>query len=199
MRWLHNIRDIVLAGSAIWTVLIARKGLETWREQLRGTTEFDLARKVLLSSYKIRSAVSIIRNPWAFNLSSDETQNLSEDEIRIKERKAIYEPRFKILYEELPNFESLTLESEALWGKEIREALTALRVESLKIVRIINGFIYDSRWTPELSRKFHSIIYSYGDGDDELGPKIDSMVSVIENLMRPHIAKTERSFSIWHK
>src|SRR3990170_7831809 len=57
-------RDVTSFLSAIALTIIAYAGLRTWRSQLKGKTEYELARRVLHRVYGIREAVREVRKPY---------------------------------------------------------------------------------------------------------------------------------------
>ena len=86
------IKDIVLVGVSIASVCIAFKGLETWKRQSKGQTEFELARRILITLFKYRDAIDNIRHPviWAYEMprpSEDEAKSMSQKQIRLGLRK----------------------------------------------------------------------------------------------------------------
>src|SRR5689334_8252445 len=58
------VRDILTCCAALFAAGIAFLGLRTWRAQLKGKTEFELAQRLLQSVYKVRQAIAVVRHPW---------------------------------------------------------------------------------------------------------------------------------------
>ena len=56
-------KDIVLAVAAITGSVVAVMGLDTWKRQLRGHSEYELSRRILVSLYKYRDAINGVRHP----------------------------------------------------------------------------------------------------------------------------------------
>jgi hypothetical protein len=61
---IESFQNGILTAVAIGGVLIAWSGLSTWKKQLHGVHEFDLARRILLSVYKIEDGVKNVRSPF---------------------------------------------------------------------------------------------------------------------------------------
>jgi hypothetical protein len=57
-------KDLCLAFAAVGGFVIAVLGLRTWWRELKGKTEYDLARRILIATYKIRDAIQNVRNPF---------------------------------------------------------------------------------------------------------------------------------------
>lgn len=57
------IKDIVTILVALVGGGVAIYGLISWKRQLKGKTEYELARRVLRAVYRLRDAIRGIRNP----------------------------------------------------------------------------------------------------------------------------------------
>jgi len=51
-------KDLVLMAAAIVASYVGIKGLGSWRRQLRGNAEYQLAKNILAAIYELREAVS---------------------------------------------------------------------------------------------------------------------------------------------
>ena len=56
-------KDVITAGAAITAAVVAVKGLRAWKKQLRGKTDYELARRCLKAVYRVRDAIRMVRNP----------------------------------------------------------------------------------------------------------------------------------------
>ncbi len=63
-KFLPLIKDIVLICTVIVAAYVGLKGLSTWRSQVHGQTEYDLAKRILRATYKAREAIHGVRNPF---------------------------------------------------------------------------------------------------------------------------------------
>jgi len=127
------IKDISSIISGTILIVIAIMGLQTWKRQLKGNTEYELARRFLSAVYKIRDAISYIRNPFvsAGEISSAlQEANIeidkSDSEYQVKKQNALYQKRWKKIQEALSEYNLVIFEVEVLWGKEIRETIKPL-------------------------------------------------------------------------
>ena len=55
------IAAIVVALTTIVGVVLAWRGLKTWRDELSGRTEYELARQLLTGVYNVRDAIRWLR------------------------------------------------------------------------------------------------------------------------------------------
>ena len=56
------IKDIITGLSALTAAIIAVLGLQAWKKQLKGKTEYEIAQKLLKAVYKVREAFSGVRS-----------------------------------------------------------------------------------------------------------------------------------------
>jgi hypothetical protein len=57
------VKDVATAGAAIVAAVVAVLGLRAWRRQLRGQTQYELARRLLRAVYRVRDEIQGVRNP----------------------------------------------------------------------------------------------------------------------------------------
>ena len=57
------VKDIVITLAAASAALCVYLGLNAWRNELKGKAEYELAKNVLKSVYRVREAFKHVRNP----------------------------------------------------------------------------------------------------------------------------------------
>ena len=120
------IKDVVLSGAAITGAVVAIKGLGTWQKQLKGQSEYELSRRILVSVFKYRDAINGVRHPamWAYEMPSppeDEAKAMSREQICFYGTSKAYQARcYKVQTERTSLYADL-LEAEAIWGNELKE------------------------------------------------------------------------------
>ena len=120
------IKSIVSFLVPVVALVIAYSGLRTWRRQIKGTTEYDLARRVLKSTYELRDAISIFRSPIRNIAQIDVGSDISPEEKRFLEEKNDFEQRKKRIEELFPQYLTNRLEAEVLFGKKSIEGINDL-------------------------------------------------------------------------
>jgi hypothetical protein len=68
-------RDVLVALSALITAVIACYSLNKWRKELKGKSEYEIARQVLKSVYRVREAFIISRSPNISYSKQDNNEN----------------------------------------------------------------------------------------------------------------------------
>lgn len=125
------IKDLILSGAAIAGAVIAINGLSTWKRQLKGQSEYELSRRLLVTLFKYRDAIAGVRHPamWAYEMPSppeDESKNMSREHIRLYGTSKAYQARWDKVQAERASLYADLLESEAIWGDELKKLFKTL-------------------------------------------------------------------------
>ncbi|MBT3256304.1 MAG: hypothetical protein HN366_07600 [Deltaproteobacteria bacterium] len=119
MEILSIIKEIVIIGAAITASIVAVKGLSTWQRQLKGQSEYDLSRRILVSLFKYRDAINGVRNPamWADEMPSppeEKSKTMHPDQISFYGTSNAYQARWDKVQEERTSLYADLLEAEAI-------------------------------------------------------------------------------------
>lgn len=142
---INTIANAVIAVSALLGAFVAGLGLKTWRNELHGRTEYDLAKRILTNVYLVRNEIQQIRNIFSLDFVDTQYERLN--------RKA-------------SDVDAVLLEAEVLWGgdklqpakNELKECLITLR-ESMR------RRLESQREGLQLSTKQQDEMHSILDGD----------------------------------
>ncbi len=126
--------DILSACKDIVVIAVAVLGLRAWKQQLKGKTEYDLARRLLKAVYRTRDAMKAFRSPL---MCGDEVAQAMKDAgldpqkgEEVPDWKQVglaYESRWKPVSEALSDLRVEAVEAEVIWGPKARESLKPLR------------------------------------------------------------------------
>jgi hypothetical protein len=61
-----TFKDVVVAIAAFVGMIVALTGLNTWNRQLKGEVEYELTRRLLKCTYRLREAIQGVRHPMIF-------------------------------------------------------------------------------------------------------------------------------------
>jgi hypothetical protein len=116
------VKEVVVAIAAIATVVIAAKGLETWRRELTGKAQFEAAKGLARATYKLRNELTGCRSPFIHG------HEFPEGEVETANGWAkVMGDRWESLWRAVEDFDAAILEAEALWGDGARTAGGKLR------------------------------------------------------------------------
>ncbi len=180
--WITATSTGVIALATASGVIVARMGLNTWKEQLKGTTEYDLARRLLLQLYKVRDAIGYVRNPFLLVSEAGEPKDTVPWEV------AAYENRWKGVREGMIELEAIALECEVIWGKEVIQLKEKLTKQVISLNQAVGAYIRaasDIRFQKDFER-LENILYARGE-DDEFDKILTSVINEIEEYIKPRL------------
>ena len=119
---LSLVKDIVSILGTIGALTFGAIGLSTWRRQLRGTAEYEVAKKALCLTYEVQDAIRAVRSPMMY---------LRQEEVEagraLQEEQRIYQERLNRLEAKWSELRTVILESRVIWGAEAENRFVALR------------------------------------------------------------------------
>lgn len=199
-----TVKDVILATAAIVGAVVAVRGLNTWNRQLRGGVEYELARRVLRLTYRLRDALKAVRHPaiWAAEMpkpAESQAATMSRGEISHYGTAIAYQARWQKVAEVRSDLQAELLEAEVLWGSELRnrfDALNQLEHELFVAVRrhleMVDPQAPDARKQALSKRQQASrdIIYDDMDEDgDEYTKDVIRAIERIETYLKAHLRR----------
>jgi hypothetical protein len=194
----------IIAGSVGSYVALA--GLSTWKRQLKGQTDHDLARRLLVILYRYREAIRGVRHPAMFIHEHPEPPEIqrarmNQDQIRHYGERQAYQNRWNKVQDHRLELDADLLEAEALWGGELRNeifpGLFSLEWELFTAVRH-NLEMRDpdgSQDVKEAIRKISNrreemeVLYDSLNKEDDFSQKIAAAIAKIENYLKPKLGR----------
>lgn len=128
-EWVSVVSDTIVALAAVFAGVVAVLGLRTWRHQLRGNAEYELARRLLRALYRVRDTASACRSslimPGEF-VGALRDAGVPDEEIeeRVEEpeaEEAVYQSRWAKVAAALSDLKVEMTEYEVVKGPEIHE------------------------------------------------------------------------------
>lgn len=188
---IQDLASIITAFATVAGLVLAVMGFSTWRDQLRGRTDYELARRYLRAAYKVRDSIRFVRNPFIsveesnaalkeVGLQNNESANRNTD--RDTER-AVYAWRWKEVKEAVSDLKVELLEAEVSWGKEAIDAQRDLHACMIKIFVAVKSYLGPSELR---EREDRNLIYDSGE-DDEFNKSLNLAVEKIEKYLAPHL------------
>ena len=204
MEILSIIKEIVIIGAAITASIVAVKGLSTWQRQLKGQSEYDLSRRILVSLFKYRDAINGVRNPamWADEMPSppeEKSKTMHPDQISFYGTSNAYQARWDKVQEERTSLYADLLEAEAIWGTELNDFFKVvfdLQHELFTQVRhyliSINPDQPETRKNAieKIDKDNRDIIYDdLDEKPDEYKSDLIDAIKVIESYLKPKLSQ----------
>jgi hypothetical protein len=196
------VKDLVILGAATTGAFVAVRGLGTWQKQLKGQSEYDLSRRILVTLFKYRDAINGLRHPamWGHEMPSppeEEAKAMSYEKIRHYGTSKGYQARWDKVQEQRTALYADLLEAEAIWGSDLQNLFKVvfdLEHELLKRIRhyleLINP---DTRQETKnaitkIDAEARDIMYDIGgDGPDEYKQDMLKAIESIEAYLKPNL------------
>ena len=184
-------KDVVSIVGTIGALTIGGLGLFTWRRQLRGTSEYEVAKKAILKTYEVQQALQTVRNPMLY-LSKEEV----EAGRRLEEEQRIYSERMTYLNEKWAELQTIRLEAKVIWGKEAQESFNEIQQR----IGNLRGAIWLHFWmkgayagpgatvdnSPERVTENDKIVY-FTSEEDEFSQQIAESTAKVEKFFGPKV------------
>jgi hypothetical protein len=200
--FLSVIKDLVLVGAAITGSIVAIKGLGTWQRQLKGQSEYELSRRILVTLFKYRDAINSLRRPamWGHEMpapAQNEAQGMSHEKIRHYGVSKGYEARWNKVQEQKTSLCADLLETEAIWGTELKNLFTVIFILENELytsirhhLELINPDAHDGTKDAimKIDANRREIMYDiFGDKPDEYKQDILNAIEPIESYLKPKL------------
>jgi hypothetical protein len=198
------IKDVVLIVAAAIGSYVALKGLNTWQRQLTGQTEYDLARRILVTLFKYRDAIDQTRHPamWGDEMPSppeEEAKEMSFKEIQFYGSSKAYQKRWNNVQTKKSSLYADLVESEAIWGIELKNLFQPIfDLEHELFVQIRHHIELTNPKTPDdhkeailkLAKEKRDILYSsLGEENDDFRSELLAAIGKIENFLKPYLRR----------
>ncbi|TYP95242.1 hypothetical protein LX73_0539 [Fodinibius salinus] len=190
---LSLLLNIATTIAVIIGAYVALRGLGEWKKQLKGNTEYDLARRTLIKTFKVRDAFLQVRNPF-MSLKKEEGE---EDLVKAEQRE--FQKRLDKLHSQWSELYVEILETEAIYGRETKNIFQSLidckkELESdiwmyfwLKGAYAGPGATVDDNPERVEANRRKVFQQSKDPEKDEITKELNSAVSKIEEFFRPKL------------
>ncbi|BFM13654.1 hypothetical protein R50072_38070 [Simiduia litorea] len=197
------IKDLILAGVAITGAVVAVKGLGTWQRQLKGQSEYDLSRRILIGLYRYRDAINRVRNPvmWPYEMpypTDEEAKGMDQRQIRFYGTSKAYQARWEKVQDEKTILNTDLLEAEAIWGNRLDELFkkvftleSELFTKIRRQMEIANPDTDGARReaVSKLDNNSRDIMYDLSTEDpDEFKRDLLAAIATIETYLKPKLS-----------
>jgi hypothetical protein len=195
-------KDIALAIAGAVTATVAWKGLNNWLRELRGRTRFDAALSLMRAAYALRETVANCRAPLIvageFPAEYRESRSLGREtrwDDKVRAYAHVFAARWSSVGAAMTEFETRSLEAEAIWGGDVRPLTRELVDCILMLNAATESYMDDLRSEGEnfkadreFGRKVRSEVFaSRGATDNELTNRITKALEALEKFARPSL------------
>lgn len=199
---LSCLKDVTVTLASIAGVIIAYLGLATWRRQLKGKAEYELARRLLKAAFNVRDALTSVRNDLmapsevhtALTAAGHSEEEIEKNQEELDVNSAVYSARWRRVSESLSDLDVGQLEAEVLWGRVATENLQPLYdcIRELRVALV--RYLRQSRGerhmlSSEEAEKVENVVFEQSDdpGEDQFTAKLRDALSQIEEFVKPKL------------
>jgi len=191
------IKDVFTVLISAGVLLVAWKGLETWKAQIKGVKTYEIAYNLNYAILKLRNAIRHVRNPaiWpsesykAVQYAKAKYPDKNPEEIEKDSGSYVYEMRWEEIKNASTEVDSHLLGAEVLWGKEILELMKPL---NKKITEL--NIALQQKFNPDLrtksSTEIFNIVYEGGESSekDTFSKEVNSAVQQITDYIKSKLS-----------
>lgn len=213
MQWIQLLESL----SVIAAALVAIYGISSWRREMRGRKEYELAEEVLALFYEARDRINAIRSPLGWSGEGKSRQASPDEKPEEKEafdRAHIVIERYQRNQETFNRIQTLRYRFMALFGRDKAKPFDNLNEIVIEIhgaagvlghhwVRLSKTYIReDDKKYERLIKdieKYEKVIW-LGFKSDPISPKVEKLIEEVEKTCEPILRKEPSRFSkilIW--
>ena len=197
--WITAVKDVLVGLAAAAAAIFAYLGLSAWRKELKGKSEYELAKRVLMSVYRVREAFKTVRHPAIYQYEYPEEMRDFHGHLKREHEYEgtlhVYGKRLEKMDESFKALEEQHLEAQVEWGPQYQDVIVKLRRCRSELVLAIQQLLRRAKNPREEPTKAaelaeeRSVLYHIG-GDpeqDRFTSQIDEAITDFEKWLRPHI------------
>jgi hypothetical protein len=174
------VKETLQTITPLIALFIGWQGLSTWRKQLKGSHDFELSRRLLLSVYRCRDALQAARNPFV--------QPGEASKERTDWEESAYENRWNDVVKAFSEIQAAKLEAEVSWDEAFNQEMKDLRRLISTLMMAIKHYL-SSRQSVTGSRLFtekdEKILY--GDTGDDYDKQLEKVIAAFEKKIKPKL------------
>jgi len=193
-----DLSAFLVGVAAIITSVCAFVGLSAWRRQMVGKEEYDLARRIIRATYKVRDEFINARQPYMSTEEMGETLNKPFDphneERQQEAMEAAYRLRMQAIESAIREMAAEVFEAQVQWGAECKDWVAPFSmlyidldfaVQELMQLRRKNQLTDEDN---EKMQELRSTVYRMRRHEDEMHGKVLEAVENVERKLRPKIS-----------
>lgn len=189
---LENIGVVVSTLSILFTAIIAFLGLRSWKQEMKGRADYEVARQIMRSIYRITRELNASRSPLQ-TLSFPRDKEINPKDANLYAEQELYNKLMHPISEAYIEFESSSLDAQVLWGEEFLELARNLKKCVFDFQFALEENLENIKYDGEIflgNQKLRKENMNIRFNTSEKNPftiKIDKSVKAIEAFIRPKL------------
>ncbi len=205
IKAIGNSKDALQAIFAVVGIVVAILGLRTWKQQLAGKAEYELATRLLRTIYTVRDRVRSLRSPF---ISAGEMYAAGKEKVddekelnrllnqNDKLAEFAYQVRWERVQEAVSDLVVEELEAEVLWENKVKskfkpfyDCLSDLQFSLEDYLSMRRGD-YDPVSDEDMLERKRVVLRGWGtraDQKDEFGNRFSTAIQELTQEIRPYL------------
>ncbi|WP_125231983.1 hypothetical protein [Leptospira adleri] len=178
------LKDFLAFILGVYTVCIAKEGLKTWKEQIRGGNNYQLAKRILIKLNKLRNELRKLRSPIRF-AKYNEFLIGAPDEF-----KETIKEEWRGVSNSYAELEFDIYEAGIVFGEEFKEKFKPVMAYIINIEGELNLFLSEAITKGDSQRLGSEIFGSptLAGVESDHDAKFKELIQSVENILRKHIS-----------
>lgn len=184
-----DIKEFVTIVTLCVGSYVALRGLNAWKNQFK-SHEYTLAKNILIQAYKYREAMKTLRNSavWTYEYPSFDgpTSHLGDARKKYLQMAYVYQKRWDRVEMLKPELWELLLESEVLWGQDLKNIFVDIFRLEFKVYRQVSAYLASLDDANDYKEKFEKdLIYdSFKDETDSFRQQFNPLLAEVEKYIK---------------
>ena len=160
-----DFRDVALGLSATVTAGFAVLGIGAWRNEMKGRFYYDLAKRYLLVSLRVRDGLTKVRDPMLSASEYPEGYEFARASPtqRMEATHHVYTQRWDSIRETIRDFQATALEAEVHFGSRASHASAQLE-SCMKRIKVATDYIARIDGGKNVPEQLHIGVVTVHDG-----------------------------------
>ncbi|MFM2656616.1 MULTISPECIES: hypothetical protein [Vibrio] len=187
-------KDIIVSICALGSLGLAIYGVNNWLREMKGKTNFEAAKTLMISTYRFRDSVADARR-IIIDYSNLKDMQPSDTE---KEWIALFDRRWQPVATALQEFSAQSIEAEVLFGSEVKDLLEQIKLIGLHLKQgMLSTIEYHTNPTvdliefyaknPEVLQQLRDTVVAHPNNKDAFSQDINRTVKELERLLKNHL------------
>lgn len=191
-QFVTNLKDIAIAGAAIYTAIYGARALDQWRKELLGTDQYRLVKKIANQTTEVARRLHQARSYGTTPEIEEKFNNLDDEDKQIDINFMQRELKIKMVQESILVLEQLNWEARLfdINVKEYIQKFIELEIKLSNANYVVSRYKVRYKGEQELNKLYvKSLKELSGPENDNLGERIDEVADKILKEMRKKIKK----------
>lgn len=200
------VKDVATTAAAFVAIYVGLSGLNTWKRQMRGKDEYELARRILELTLLTRNSLTAVRYPYLYEHTEQEFVNPSKSpkEIEFDRIYTIYMKRIGNVASIVSELEAELIKIEALGREDLRYLFKDLReLQAIVSIMIKHYLTMHSPYTTNAEKaavqeimlstspeNTYTLVDSF-DSSDAFNKRLEDSIKPIKKYLHPLIHRPQ--------